>query len=54
MRRDVLVVIGVGGMGQAIARRLGPGKTVVLPDNNDTTLERAADCLTVFHDYGKR
>jgi NAD(P)-dependent dehydrogenase (short-subunit alcohol dehydrogenase family) len=45
MRRDVLVVIGVGGMGQAIARRLGPGKTVVLADNDDTTLERAADCL---------
>jgi NAD(P)-dependent dehydrogenase (short-subunit alcohol dehydrogenase family) len=46
MRRDVLVVIGVGGMGQAVARRLGPGKTVVLADNDDTTLERAADCLT--------
>ena len=45
MRRDVLVVIGVGGIGQAIARRLGPGKTIVLADNNDTTLERAADCL---------
>jgi NAD(P)-dependent dehydrogenase (short-subunit alcohol dehydrogenase family) len=45
MRRDVLVVIGAGGMGQAIARRLGPGKTVVLADNNDAVLERAADCL---------
>jgi NAD(P)-dependent dehydrogenase (short-subunit alcohol dehydrogenase family) len=45
MRRDVLVVIGTGGMGQAIARRLGPGKTVVLADNNGAALERAADCL---------
>lgn len=46
MVRDVLVVVGAGGMGQAIARRLGPGKTVVLADNNDATLERAAECLT--------
>lgn len=45
MTRDVLVVIGVGGMGQAIARRLGPGKTVVLADNDAATLQRAADCL---------
>jgi NAD(P)-dependent dehydrogenase (short-subunit alcohol dehydrogenase family) len=46
MRHDVLVVIGVGGMGQAIARRLGAGRTILLADNNDVTLRRAADCLT--------
>jgi 3-hydroxyacyl-CoA dehydrogenase len=43
MRHDVLVVIGAGGMGQAIARRLGSGRTVVLADSNDATLQRAAD-----------
>jgi len=30
--RPVLVVIGVGGMGRSIARRLGPGKTLLLAD----------------------
>ena len=29
---DVLVVIGVGGIGQAIARRQGAGKAVLLAD----------------------
>jgi NAD(P)-dependent dehydrogenase (short-subunit alcohol dehydrogenase family) len=43
---DVLVVIGVGGMGQAIARRLGAGKTVLLADFNEDTLAAAADALT--------
>jgi hypothetical protein len=45
-QRDVLVVIGVGGMGQAIARRLGSGKTVVLADHNEATLRQVADRLT--------
>ena len=35
---DVLTVIGVGGMGEAIARRLGSGKTVLLADYNEETL----------------
>ena len=39
MARDVLVVIGGGGMGQAIARRLGSGKTVLVADNNELTLQ---------------
>ena len=43
--RDVLAVIGVGGMGQAIARRLGSGKTVLLADNNDATLISVAESL---------
>lgn len=43
--REVLVVVGVGGMGQAIARRLGPGKTVLLADNNDATLSSVTDAL---------
>jgi len=46
MQPDVVVVIGVGGMGQAIARRLGSGKTTLLADFNDETLQAAAANLT--------
>lgn len=38
----VTVVIGVGGMGLAIARRLGAGTTLVLGDRDQGTLDRAA------------
>jgi NAD(P)-dependent dehydrogenase (short-subunit alcohol dehydrogenase family) len=41
----VLVVIGAGGLGLAIARRLGSGKTVVLAHYNEQTLQAAADSL---------
>lgn len=43
--KPVLVVIGVGGMGKTIARRLGAGKQVLMADFNDTTLQGAADEL---------
>jgi len=46
MAQDVLVVVGVGGMGQAIARRLGAGKTVLLSDFNEETLQAAAAALS--------
>lgn len=39
---DVLVVIGVGGMGAAIARRLGAGRSVVLADRDETTMGELA------------
>lgn len=42
MRKDVLVVIGVGGMGEAIARRLGPDRQVVMADLNEQLLDRVA------------
>jgi meso-butanediol dehydrogenase / (S,S)-butanediol dehydrogenase / diacetyl reductase len=45
MNREVLVVIGAGGIGQAIARRQGPGKSVLLADLNEDTLESAAKAL---------
>ena len=45
MGHDVLVVIGAGGIGQAIARRQGSGKVVVLADANAGTLESAARAL---------
>ncbi len=43
---DVLTVIGVGGMGQAIARRLGSGKTVLLADYNEETLASVTGSLS--------
>lgn len=45
MTDQVLVVIGVGGMGQAIARRSGAGMKVVLADFNETLLEATAEGL---------
>jgi NAD(P)-dependent dehydrogenase (short-subunit alcohol dehydrogenase family) len=43
----VVVVTGLGGMGLAIARRLGPGSTLVLADINRSALSEAADVLRV-------
>jgi NAD(P)-dependent dehydrogenase (short-subunit alcohol dehydrogenase family) len=37
-RDEVLVVTGIGGMGEAIARRLGSGYSVVLADLDDARL----------------
>ena len=43
--QEVLVVIGAGGIGEAIARRQGPGKSVLLADFSEETLETASDAL---------
>lgn len=43
--KPVLAVVGVGGMGQAIVRRLGSGKTVLIADFNPTTLDSVATTL---------
>ncbi|OBJ54806.1 SDR family oxidoreductase [Mycobacterium sp. 1423905.2] len=43
--RQVLVVTGAGGMGYAIARRLGAGKTVLLADYNEAALQAVAQNL---------
>lgn len=51
MTREVLTVIGVGGMGQAIARRLGSGKTVLLADHDDETLASVAEALAADGHY---
>jgi len=45
MSRDVVVVIGAGGIGMAIARRQGFGRTVLLADFNEQLLEAAAQDL---------
>jgi len=45
--RDVLVVTGIGGMGQAITRRLGSGMQIVLADFNEESLTNSAAQLTI-------
>jgi NAD(P)-dependent dehydrogenase (short-subunit alcohol dehydrogenase family) len=45
MKKDIVVVIGAGGIGLAIARRQGFGKTVLLADFNKKTLSAAAQAL---------
>ncbi|MFM2359268.1 MAG: hypothetical protein RLY16_1261 [Bacteroidota bacterium] len=45
MRSNVLVVIGAGGIGMAIAKREGAGKIVLLADINEIILSKAAQEL---------
>jgi NAD(P)-dependent dehydrogenase (short-subunit alcohol dehydrogenase family) len=47
MTRDVVVVIGAGGIGQAIARRQGAGKCILFADVNADTLQAATGALEV-------
>jgi NAD(P)-dependent dehydrogenase (short-subunit alcohol dehydrogenase family) len=42
MNSEVIVIIGAGGIGQAIARRQGYGKTLLLGDIDEATLQSAA------------
>lgn len=42
---DVIVVIGAGSIGQAIARRISAGKQVVLADLNQDNADAAAEVL---------
>ncbi|ARU93312.1 SDR family oxidoreductase [Tatumella citrea] len=46
MSKDIVVIIGAGGIGMAIARRQGFGKTVLLADFNQQTLQNAASQLS--------
>lgn len=45
MPNEVLVVIGTGGMGVAVARRVGAGKTVLLADYDEAALTAVAETL---------
>ncbi|MEO3857928.1 SDR family oxidoreductase [Acrocarpospora sp. B8E8] len=45
MAYGVLVVVGTGGMGVAAARRIGPGKRVLLADFNEAALDAVAGAL---------
>lgn len=42
---DVVVVTGAGGMGLAVARRLGGGRTILLADAFPSSLDRGVDAL---------
>lgn len=44
-KKDVVVLLGTGSIGQAIARRVGAGKHVVLADLNQKNAEAAAKIL---------
>ncbi|MBN1265147.1 MAG: SDR family oxidoreductase [Anaerolineales bacterium] len=44
--REVVVITGVGGMGVAIARRLGNGRVLVLADFDDAALQRVSAQLS--------
>ncbi|MBQ7606981.1 MAG: hypothetical protein IJU76_03280 [Desulfovibrionaceae bacterium] len=46
---DVIVLIGVGSIGQAIARRVGAGRTIVLADR---VLGQAEATARLFEDSG--
>lgn len=46
MAHEVLTVLGVGGMGHAIAHRLGAGKKILLADNNEAALASFAEALS--------
>jgi NAD(P)-dependent dehydrogenase (short-subunit alcohol dehydrogenase family) len=50
-KNDVLVITGAGGIGQAIARRQGPGKHILLADISEENLDSAAHAL---EDLGHR
>jgi NADP-dependent 3-hydroxy acid dehydrogenase YdfG len=45
MSNEIVVLIGTGGIGQAIARRQGSGRTVLLADRNPDALTAAAQAL---------
>ncbi len=42
MSKEVVVVIGAGGIGQAIGRREGTGRHVLLADRNEDNLRAGA------------
>jgi NAD(P)-dependent dehydrogenase (short-subunit alcohol dehydrogenase family) len=46
MEREVAVVVGTGGMGLAIARRLAPGRRIVLADVAPALLQTVKENLT--------
>jgi NAD(P)-dependent dehydrogenase (short-subunit alcohol dehydrogenase family) len=44
-RHEVVVVTGVGGMGEAVARRLGNGRKLLIADYSKEQLDRVVDAL---------
>jgi len=55
MRNDVIVIVGSGGMGAAIAHRLGSGRTIVLSDVSSRNLDAATRrCLRTDTTFTRR
>ena len=46
MTNRIVVVVGTGGMGMAIARRQGGGRKVLLADFDQSALERSVTALS--------
>lgn len=46
MKKKVIVVIGAGSIGQAIVRRIGAGKHILLADLNETNAHKASVVLS--------
>jgi NAD(P)-dependent dehydrogenase (short-subunit alcohol dehydrogenase family) len=44
-KRDVLIVVGAGGMGVSVARRLGSGRSILIADSNATVLGESTASL---------
>jgi NAD(P)-dependent dehydrogenase (short-subunit alcohol dehydrogenase family) len=42
---NIVVVLGAGGMGLAVARRIGPGSTLVLADREEGRLKTVAETM---------
>lgn len=53
MTEQVVAVIGAGGTGLAIARRIGPGNHVLMADSNQQALKAATRQLESAQ-FGKR
>jgi NAD(P)-dependent dehydrogenase (short-subunit alcohol dehydrogenase family) len=45
VRPEVVVITGIGGMGQAVARRLGTGRPLVLADADEAQLAQVGSAL---------
>ena len=43
--KEVIALLGAGSMGMAIARRFAAGRTVLLGDISESSLEKAANAL---------
>jgi NAD(P)-dependent dehydrogenase (short-subunit alcohol dehydrogenase family) len=55
MRNDVIVIVGSGGMGAAIAHRLGSGRIIVLSDVSQRNLDATTRALSANgHDVHAR
>ena len=46
MNKKIIVVIGAGSIGQAIIRRIGAGKHILLADLNETNADKASVVLS--------